>query len=133
MIYRGLLSSSAPNHLIRFDCFFARANSLRRNVLVPCFRECRLIAILPYQMGPPTFHYARSLNRFDALLMSALRAAEKCALRFDSVANNLAAAMLAFRRQRMNGALETIKVMRDAVYDDLERFIVFVPQTSQRV
>ncbi len=45
---------------------------------------------------------------------------------FDSVANDAAAAMFAFRRQRVDRAFETIEVMRNPVDEELERFVVFV-------
>src|SRR3954464_6229721 len=48
---------------------------------------------------------------------------------FDSMANDPAAAMFTLRRKGMDCALEAIEVMRDAVDDDLYRFIVLVPTT----
>jgi len=35
--------------------------------------------------------------------------------------------MLAFRRQRVDSAFEAVEIMRDAIYDDLEAFVVIVP------
>jgi hypothetical protein len=45
---------------------------------------------------------------------------------FHTVADNLAAAMIAFRRNYLNRALEAIKDMRFALRRDLEGFIVIV-------
>jgi hypothetical protein len=58
--------------------------------------------------------------------MRAVGATIKIASRLDAVAGDFAAAMLAFGRQRVNGALKTIEVARDAVNDDFHRLIVFV-------
>src|SRR2546427_10838790 len=52
----------------------------------------------------------------DALFVGAMGAAEKCAARFNAVADNFAAAMLAFRSQRMNRAFKTIKIARPAIH-----------------
>src|SRR5688572_10990910 len=45
---------------------------------------------------------------------------------FMAVTDNSAAAVNAFRRHHMNGALEAIEIMRDAVLHDLDRLVVFV-------
>src|SRR4051812_11158262 len=47
--------------------------------------------------------------------------------RLHSMADNLARAMLAVRRQRLNGAFEAVKVSGNPVHENLQRFIVFVP------
>lgn len=58
--------------------------------------------------------------------MSAVGATVKVASRLNAVADNLAAAMLTLRRQRVDGAFETIEIVRDAIIDDFERLVVFV-------
>jgi hypothetical protein len=45
---------------------------------------------------------------------------------FHSMPNDAAAAMTAFRREGMNGAFETVEVMRDAILNNFERFVIFV-------
>jgi len=53
-------------------------------------------------------------------------AAKKLAAGFGAVADDFAAAVLALRRERMNGALKAVKVMGDAVHDHLDRFVILV-------
>jgi len=45
---------------------------------------------------------------------------------FYAMADYFAAAMLAFRRQRVNGALKTIEIARNAVMNNFQRLVVFV-------
>ena len=59
-------------------------------------------------------------------MVRAIGATIKTPMRFNAVADNFAAAMLAFRRQRVNRAFKTIKVVRDAVLDDLDRLVIIV-------
>jgi hypothetical protein len=63
----------------------------------------------------------------DALLLGAMRAAEKRPARFHAVADNSAAAMRAFWSQGVNRAFETIEIMRDAVVHDFNGLVVLVP------
>src|SRR5437660_6388254 len=56
-----------------------------------------------------------------------MRAAKACPVRFDPVPEDPAAAMIARRRQRLDGAFEAVKRMRLAVHDDVERLVVVVP------
>src|SRR3954470_4249696 len=53
-------------------------------------------------------------------------AAKQLATGFGAVADDFAAAVLALRRERMNGALKAVKVMGDAVHDHLDRFVILV-------
>src|SRR6267378_1323822 len=61
-----------------------------------------------------------------AFFMGAMRAAINVAAGLGAVTDYLAAAMFAFRGQVVDGAFETIVVVRDAVFDDFKRFVVFV-------
>jgi len=61
-----------------------------------------------------------------AFLVGAMRAAIEIAGGLHAVADNLAAAMVAFRSQGMDGTFEAIKVMGDAVYDNFQGLVVFV-------
>lgn len=65
----------------------------------------------------------------DALFLRAMRAAIERAPGFDAVTDDAAAAVAAFRRECVDGALEAIEVVRNAVDDDLNRFVVFVAAT----
>src|SRR5438552_5995027 len=53
-------------------------------------------------------------------------AAVKAAAGLNTVADDFAAAMFAFWGQRVNGAFETVKVVRDACDDHFDWFIVFI-------
>ena len=53
-------------------------------------------------------------------MMSATGAAEEIPARLDAVANDFATTVFARRGEGMDGALETIKVMRNPIYDDFE-------------
>jgi len=63
----------------------------------------------------------------DAFLMRAMSTAIEIAMRLHSVANDLATAMLALRRQGVNRAFETIEKMRTASGHDLKRLVIFIP------
>src|SRR2546421_82194 len=62
----------------------------------------------------------------DAFFVGAMGATIDIAARFHAMADDFASAMLTFRSQIMNGALEAIKVMGNAVHNDFERLIVLV-------
>ena len=66
------------------------------------------------------------MNGGDALLVCTVCAAIKAATRLDSVAEDFATAMVAFRGQRVNGAFKRVEVMGNAVGDNFDRLIVFV-------
>jgi len=51
------------------------------------------------------------MNGLDPLLVGAMAATEKCATRLNSVANDLAPAMSAFRGKRVNRTFEAIEIM----------------------
>ncbi len=55
-----------------------------------------------------------------------MSAAIQVPTRFNPVADNLAPAMIALGGQRVNGALETIKIAGSAVYNNLYGFVVLV-------
>lgn len=61
-----------------------------------------------------------------AFVVGAIRAAKKVAPGFHTVADDSAAAVLAFWRERVNGTFETIEVMRDPVHQDLDGLVVIV-------
>ena len=54
------------------------------------------------------------MHRRDPFLVGTVGTAIEMASGFYSVTHDLASAMIAFRRQRMDGTLEAIKVMRNA-------------------
>lgn len=58
--------------------------------------------------------------------MGAAGAAKEIAAGLNAVADYFAAAMFAFRSQRVDGAFEAIVVMRDSIHDNLHRLVVFV-------
>jgi hypothetical protein len=62
----------------------------------------------------------------DTFVVCATGAAIKAAMCLDAVADDLAAAMFAFGRQRVNRAFKTIKVMRFAILYDFQWFVVIV-------
>jgi len=66
------------------------------------------------------------VDRHYSFVMSATGAAEKVAARFDPVADYLAAAVFARRRQRVDGAFKAVEVMRNPVHHNLDWFVVFV-------
>jgi hypothetical protein len=45
------------------------------------------------------------------------------------MADYFAAAMLAFRRERVNSAFKTIEVVRNAIHHDLDSLVIFVAAT----
>src|SRR5260370_20231776 len=53
-------------------------------------------------------------------------AAEEGALLLEPVADDAGAAILAFRRQRMNGAFEAVEGMGDPAHAHLERLVIIV-------
>ena len=61
-----------------------------------------------------------------------MRATIKRAAGFDAMADNPATAMTALRREHVDRAFEAIVVMRNAIDDDLDRFVVFVAATFAR-
>ena len=63
---------------------------------------------------------------FDALLMRAIGAAIIAPTSFDTVTDDLASAMFAFRGQRVDGAFKAIEIMRCSRDKHLDRFVVFV-------
>src|SRR3954471_24116369 len=67
------------------------------------------------------------VRAFCARHFSAVMATVYFTIGFDAVSDHMAIAMMAFRRQRVDSALETIKCVVFAVDDDLEGLFVFVP------
>ena len=66
------------------------------------------------------------VQRRYAFLVSTMCAAIIAATRLDSMSNDLATAVLALRRQRVNRTFERVKIVRNASHYDLKRFVVFV-------
>jgi hypothetical protein len=66
------------------------------------------------------------MNRHHAFMMSAARAAEEGAACFHAVADDLASAVFAEWRYRMNGTFETIEIARHSVYHHFKRLVVIV-------
>src|SRR6185437_543516 len=62
----------------------------------------------------------------NAFFVGAIGAAINAAASLHAVTDDLAAALLTFWRQRVNGAFKTVEIMRDAVLDDFQRLIVIV-------
>ena len=65
-------------------------------------------------------------DRRDAFVLGAMRAAIHHPARFDSMADNPASAVAAFRSQFVDGALKAIKVMGNAVRQYFQRFVVLI-------
>ena len=61
-----------------------------------------------------------------AFFMRAMGTTEKISAGLDTMANNLAVAMIALRRQRVNRAFKAIKIVGDARYYDFQRFVVVI-------
>jgi hypothetical protein len=53
-------------------------------------------------------------------------AAKHYATRLDPVPDDATPTVAAFRRERMNRALKTIEIVRDAVHEDFDRLVVLV-------
>ena len=66
------------------------------------------------------------MNGHDSFLMGAACAAIEAAASFDAMADNFASAMFAFGRQGVDGAFETVEVVRDSINDDFDGFVVFI-------
>ena len=62
----------------------------------------------------------------NSFLVRAMSATVETAAGFDPMANNLAPAMITFRRHGVDGALEAIKIVGDPGSHDFDRFIVFI-------
>lgn len=62
----------------------------------------------------------------DPFVLCAMGTAKHCAAGFMAVADNAAAAVGATRGERMNGALETIEIVRNAVGHDFQRFVILI-------
>lgn len=67
------------------------------------------------------------MNSDDAFFMRTVAATIKIATGFDPVADYSAATMSAFGSQSVDSAFETVKVMGDAINDDLHRLVVVIP------
>src|SRR2546421_10605520 len=66
------------------------------------------------------------MNRGDSFFVRAMGATIEILAGLDPMSDDFAPAMLAFGSQRVDCALEAVKIMGDAVDDDFQRFIVFV-------
>ncbi len=62
-----------------------------------------------------------------AFLMSAMCATKEVATRFGAMPDDFAATMIACWRQRVDSALEAIKIVRNARYYDFQWFVVLIP------
>ena len=58
-----------------------------------------------------------------------MRAAEERAACFEAVADDSASAVAALGRERVDGAFETVEVVRNAVDENFNRLVVFVAAT----
>ena len=56
-----------------------------------------------------------------------MRAAEKLSIRFRAVADHLAPAVRALRRERVDGTFKRVEIVRLATDDDLHRLVVIIP------
>ena len=65
----------------------------------------------------------------DALFFSAVGAAENRAAGLDAVANDFTAAMTAFGREHMNGALEAVEIMRNSVHQNFQGLVILIATT----
>src|SRR5262245_14592128 len=59
-------------------------------------------------------------------MLSAVGAAKHHSSSVMAMTDNATAAMAALWRQGVNGAFEAVEIMGNAVYDNLQRFIIFV-------
>jgi len=66
------------------------------------------------------------VNCSNPFLVRAVSATIHIASRFDAMADYFATAMLAFGRERVNSALKTIEIARNAVMNNFQRLVVFV-------
>src|SRR5437588_324887 len=66
------------------------------------------------------------MHGHDTFFVSAVGAAIKTAARLDTVADDFAAAMFAFRRQCVNSAFETIEIARDTGHHHFDWFVILV-------
>ena len=66
------------------------------------------------------------MQRCDAFLMRAIGAAIIAPASFDTVTDNFATAVFAFRGQGVDGAFEAVEIMRCSRDNHLDRFVVFV-------
>ena len=66
------------------------------------------------------------MHGHHAFLVRTTSAAIEIAFRFNAVADDFAAAMRAFGRQRVDGAFKTVKKVRGAVPDDFQRLVVII-------
>jgi hypothetical protein len=78
------------------------------------------------QFDAPRLALHAILQRGDAFLVRAMSATEKRPGNFNAVPDDFTVAMLAMRRQGMNGALEAIEKVRFTVHNDFDRFVIFV-------
>ena len=67
------------------------------------------------------------MNRCHAFLMRAMGATKEVTARFYAMTDDFTAAMVTFWSQRVDGALEAIKIMRYAGYYDFQWFVVVIP------
>ena len=73
------------------------------------------------------------MDRSNAFFVGAMSAAIEAAPCFDAVPNDFASAMFALGRQCVYGAFEAVEVMRDPVYQDFNRLVVFIAATFTTV
>src|SRR5262245_38767769 len=62
----------------------------------------------------------------DALTFRAVFATEECTAFLKPVPDDPCSAMIADRREGLNGAFETIECMRLAIHEDLKRLVIIV-------
>jgi len=62
----------------------------------------------------------------DALFMGAMGTTVVTATGFDAVPNDLAAAMLAFRSQGVNGTFKAVEIVRNTGDNNLNRLVIFI-------
>src|ERR1043166_2931189 len=83
----------------------------------------------PFAVGPSPLLTNRSgpvVHRRHSFLMRAVSATEKITSGFDTVSNDLAAAMFTFWGKGMDRALEAIEVVGNAIIDEFQRLVVLV-------
>jgi hypothetical protein len=82
---------------------------------------------VPRLRADPTKYASRPIYQTGhARVFGAVGTAEQRVIRFDAVADYLATAVRALRRERVNGALEGIEHMTIALHGHRERLVIIV-------
>src|SRR5690606_17130238 len=75
---------------------------------------------------PVQWRLGAILDGHNTFFMCAVSAAEEIPAGLDAVADDLASAVFAFRRECMNGTFKRVEVVRNSVHDDFEWLVIIV-------